>query len=217
MKQVNFIYAILVLSLFSISAFAQNKMINGVVYGIDGILEGAKISVVGEKISTITDANGKYKLDWSNNKTYISCAYKKMEKTIQIDENLQKVDFVLVPSEKDLFKEVNERKEIRLCDIYVDNYPDGKNIDEVNKLKEQYLFIEAYNIAASQFSDTALRNYLKLYPNGAFKQKAFDAIEIAAWQKARYENTVDAYQEYLNNYPTGKAASMAKEKMAVIE
>jgi hypothetical protein len=38
----------------------------------------------------------------------------------------------------------------------------------------------------------------------------------AAWQQARRENTVTGYRSYLNEYPTGKFANEAKERMETL-
>ncbi len=199
--------------ILSYTSFTQNNF-SGVVSGIDGPVKGAKVSIIETNTSVATDAEGKFIMESNLETIHIKATFKKMTHLCSLDQNQKSIQINLVPDDKKLYKIITERNEIRLCDIYIDHYPQGQFIDLVNQTKEKLFFIEAYNIAASQFTDTALRNYLLLYPSGTYKDKALDAIEIAAWQKAKYENTIKSYQEYLNQYPTGKAASLAKEKMA---
>jgi len=208
---------VLICSTIAINSFAQSFKISGAIYGIDGAISGAQVHVIDTKISTISDSNGAYTIEIPEGKTHLHYQYKKMEVNKNVIPQQQQENIILVPNEKKLYKIITKREQLRLCDIYLDYYPNGKNIEEVKVLKQKYFFIEAYNIAASQFSDTALRNYLKLYPNGSFKQKAIDAIEIASWQKARYNNTVDAYELYLKAYPNGKASQIAKDKLAELK
>lgn len=120
---------------------------------------------------------------------------------------------VQVPKASKLYKEILKNNEVSLCDMYLATYPDGKKVGEVKDIKETQIFINAFRIAAEDYSDTALRNYLNNYPSGKFVTKANDAIEVSAWQKAHHENTVQSYKQYLNEYPKGKAAEMAKNKI----
>ncbi len=210
------ILAILIIS-FTLITNAQTRTIKGKVNGIDGAIAGAAVLSNQSKERTTSNQHGEFTIEVSAQDTHLEFKFKKMYASLLISENQNKMEVTLIPADKKLYKKVIETEEIILCDIYLSNYPKGIFLNEVKALKEKLFFIEAYNIAASQFSDTALRNYIKLYPNGDFKQKAEDAIEIAAWQKARYNNTAESYQNYLNQYPNGKAANMAKEKMAQLK
>lgn len=212
MKTLKYISAILLTTFIGFNANAQTRVISGQVNGINGAIEGAEVTI--EKQTVTTNNEGKFSIEAPLNKVAAKVEFKRMEATKMVESDLNNFTVVLVPKEKKLFKAIDEEQQIRLCDIYLDYYPNGKNIDKVNSIKEKQIFIKAYDVAASQFSDTALQNYLKLYPDGQYKQKALDAIEIAAWQKARYENTVDAYQKYINKYPNGKATELAKKKIA---
>lgn len=204
----------LTISFLSLLGIAQERTLKGTVLGINGTIENASITDLTSKTKTQSNALGEFSISIPLNQTHLKFAYKKMQKVLLVSEFDYTITLTLVPSDKKLFKEVQKNQEIRLCDIYIDHYPKGKYVNEVSQLKEKLFFIEAYNMAASQFTDTALRNYLLLYPQGVYRQKAIDAIEIAAWQKARFNHTAASYQEYLNQYPEGKAAKLAKEKLA---
>ena len=211
MKTLNIILSTALVAL-TFSSFAQNKY-QGIVTGIDGPIEGVKILCQETGTKLVTDSKGEFTIDSKFEELHLQSTYKKMASSTVATPNQKPIVINLIPSDRKLYKILTERNEIRLCDIYIDYYPKGEFIEMVKQTKEKLFFIEAYNIAASQFSDTALRNYLKIYPTGTYKEKAMDAIEIAAWQKAKYENTAGSYQEYLNQYPTGKAANLAKEKL----
>lgn len=215
----NFKYYILSFSLIALtlSLFSQNITVNGEVHGIDGAIEKAKVFVVNHSESTLTDANGNFTIKVPAANSQLTIKHKGASKTITLENGLLSNTILLVPSEKKLYKTIAEREELRLCDIYIKHYNDGTHINEVKNIQEKAFFIEAYNIAAAKFSDTALQNYLKLYPNGVFVEKANDAIEIASWQQARFNNTIDAYEKYLSNYPNGKATEMAKQKIADLQ
>lgn len=196
---------------------AQNIVINAKIFGIDGPLNKAKIKLVDSKISTKSNADGVFtiKVPTANSRLIIS--HKGASKEVRLENGKINEKLELIPTEKKLYKEIANCEEIRLCDIYLKHYVNGKYTENVKKIKEKQLFTQAYNLAASQFSDTALRNYIKQYPQGIYLEKAKDAIEIALWQKACSENTALSYKEYLENYPNGKAAKMAKNKIAELK
>jgi hypothetical protein len=217
MKTLNHIILTIIFSVSILNISAQSRTIQGTINGIDGKMAGAIVSDLNSKLKTVSDANGNFAIELTNADTHLEFKYKRMKTNMLVSENDKQLDVYLIPTDKKLFKIVAEREDMSLCDLYLKEYSEGEFTFEVKALKEKLFFIEAYNIAASQFTDTALRNYLKLYPNGSFTQKAEDAIEIAAWQKARYNNTSESYNRYLNQYPNGKAAGMAKEKLAELQ
>lgn len=211
-----FLMASLVLSM-TLALKAQDIKITGKVTSIDGAVSKAKVELVNSNITVLTSDDGSFIIAVPTEDCQLTASYKGDETTIKVLNVNESQSIYITPSEKKLYKAITLNEELRLCDLYLKAYPDGKNIASVNAIKEKLFFIEAYNIAAAQFSDTALRNYLKLYPEGNYVDKANDAIEIAAWQKARYDNTVNSYKDYLNQYPNGKAAQMAKEKIATLK
>lgn len=135
---------------------------------------------------------------------------------ISFSMNAQSAEYQ-APKASKLYKEIVKSNNIELCNQYLSFYPEGKKNEEVRVIKETQTFIKAFSIAAEDYSDSALRNYLNNYPEGSFVGKANDAIEVSAWQKAHNDNTVESYKLYLNVYPNGKAATMAKRKIEEIE
>lgn len=192
----------------------QNILVNGKVSGIDGPLNKAKIKLADSKILTKSNVDGIFTIEVPTANSRLIISYKGASKIVTLENGQINEKIELIPTEKRLHKEIVNREEIRLCDIYLKHYANGKYSENVKKIREKQLFIQAYNLAASQFSDTALRNYIKQYPHGAYLEKAKDAIEIACWQKACSENTTLSYEEYLEKYPNGKATKIAKNKIA---
>lgn len=82
---------------------------------------------------------------------------------------------------------------------------------------EKDYFIKAHALAANDFKDSLLKQYLKLYPEGEFIKKAKSTIDICAWQNACYKNTLEAYQDYLNKFPEGKAIEIAQKKIVLLK
>lgn len=195
----------------------QNIIVNGKISGIDGPLNKAKIKLADSKVSTKSNSEGVFSIEVPQADSRLIVSYRGVSKTITLENGKINEKLELIPTEKKLYKEIVNREEIRLCDIYLKHYVNGIYTENVKKIREKQLFIAAYNLAASQFSDTALRNYIKQYPKGMYLEKAKDAIEIALWQKACNKNTASSYKEYLENYPDGKAAKIAKNKIAELK
>lgn len=212
MKRMRYILTLSILFVVSISTNAQYRTITGTVTGIDGTLQNVKVQILDSKNTVTTNEEGAFSLDVPNEDVYLKFTSKGMKITLMVDENSNDLSVNLIPADKKLFRMVLKEESLQLCDIYLENYPEAKDVEMVKELREKYFFIQAYEIAAAKFSDTALQNYLKIYPEGKYAQKVKEAIEIAAWQKARHENTKQSYQEYLTRYPDGKAVKVA-EKM----
>ncbi len=122
-----------------------------------------------------------------------------------------------VPKAPKLYKDILKSSSVELCNLYLENYANDKKAEEVATLKEKYEFINAYTIAAEDFSDTALKSFVERYPEGIYVKQAKDAIEVTAWQNAYSTNTVESYKNYLNAYPEGKAVELAKKSIKKLE
>lgn len=83
-------------------------------------------------------------------------------------------------------------------------------------INEEEYFINAHAFAANEYNDSLLKEYVELFPEGKFVEKAIVNIDICAWQNARYENTTEAYESYLKNYPKGKAVKFAKQQLSLL-
>jgi len=68
-----------------------------------------------------------------------------------------------------------------------------------------------------------LNNYIQQYPNGRYRKEAIKKIDELiqeeekkdnlAWEKAKKENTKEAYENYLSNFPNGKYRKEAIKKI----
>ncbi len=82
---------------------------------------------------------------------------------------------------------------------------------------EKDYFIKAHTMAANEFNDSLLKEYVKLYPKGKFIEKANTSIDVCAWQNARFKNTKESYQQYINEFPKGKAVSLAEKMLVAVQ
>lgn len=80
-------------------------------------------------------------------------------------------------------------------------------------VNEKDYFIKAHAMAANDFNDSLLQEYVKLYPKGNFVEKAQMSIDVCAWQNARFKNTKESYQFYLDEFPEGKAVKLAQKML----
>lgn len=84
-------------------------------------------------------------------------------------------------------------------------------------VSEKDYFIKAHAMAANEFNDSLLLEYLKLYPDGVYLEKAQLNIDICAWQNARNKNTQESYQAYLRDFPKGKAVTLAEKMLLSLQ
>ncbi|MFA6400969.1 MAG: hypothetical protein WCX31_04990 [Salinivirgaceae bacterium] len=83
-------------------------------------------------------------------------------------------------------------------------------------ITEKQYFINAHTLAANEFNDSLLKQYILLYPEGEYRDKALANIDIIAWQQARHKNTEESYRNYLTDFPNGKAIKLAQQKLHLI-
>ena len=111
---------------------------------------------------------------------------------------------------------------------YINTYPTGQYVTEVNDLKHRFEDKLAYEQAEKQNTSLAWNDYLDKYPNGEFikdaTKKYKDAIEREEQQKdhddfssAENLNTKESWQAYLSQHPNGQYTKEAKTALQVIE
>jgi len=83
---------------------------------------------------------------------------------------------------------------------YQNLYPDGKYIEEANKMQEESLWKEVLSKNTVQSYD----NYISLYINGKYIKEVKDKREDVFWEEIKKQNTVGSYDLYLSQYPNGK-------------
>ena len=87
-----------------------------------------------------------------------------------------------------------------------DEEPEPKSSDE-----------EAWVRALEKDTLEGYREYLELFPNGKYKDKAQEQIDVydnRAWEQAERRNTIAGYEDYLESWPEGLHASTARERIA---
>ena len=119
---------------------------------------------------------------------------------------------------------------------YKEKHPNGRNFGEADKrigaIRTQQREADAWRKAQNEHSERGYRRYLEDFPTGTNVQKAKAELESiaqkerigadrardeAAWSKARGEDTVLAYQQYLDGFSEGMYRKAAAEKMEALE
>jgi outer membrane protein assembly factor BamD (BamD/ComL family) len=106
-------------------------------------------------------------------------------------------------------------KPLLLAILLVNFFTVSSQTNDTIVTEKQY-FINAHTLAANEFNDSLLKQYIFLYPEGEYRDKALANIDIIAWQLARHKNTEESYQNYLNEFPNGKAVKLAQQKLDLI-
>lgn len=205
--------------LFSVSilyvATSLAQKVSGVVYFVDEPVKNAKVinEETGQKV--VTDENGYFALD-AELDAHLSVKYKSSNKETILNGMDSYVDIVLIPSEKSFYKLIKAQPSLKKCELFIANNSNSKYVAEVAKLLEEQTYISAYDMAVESYSLKGLENYLSKYPQGEFVAKASKTIDIISWQKAKSQNTMEAYNAYLLKFPNGEAVSLAKNKVAML-
>jgi len=210
MKKLQSVLGLLII--FSAYTFAQK--VSGVVYFVDEPVKNAKvINANGDQVKT--DVNGYFEINATPDAA-LNVIYKGVKETAQLDGVDLYTDIVLVPSEKKFKKLIDNSPSVKRCELYLANYPSGRNVEEVKATLEEEIFIAAYDNAVNDFNLDGLKSYLTSYPEGQFAAKAEKTVDIVSWQKAKSQDTMEAYNAYLEQFPNGEAVSLAKSRMAML-
>jgi len=109
-------------------------------------------------------------------------------------------------------------------ELFITKYPDSKRIDECNNLVdelraklEEKSFLNAklyYDIGYYNAASIALKNSMKDFPDTKYKEEIMYLIvkskykyaenSIITKQKERYEDTIKAYNTFIEKYPSSK-------------
>ncbi len=95
--------------------------------------------------------------------------------------------------------------------------PTAEQPEETSEEEPKSSDEEAWVRALEKDTLEGYREYLELFPNGKYKDKAqeqIDAYDNRAWEQAERRNTIAGYQDYLENWPEGLHASKARERIA---
>ena len=116
---------------------------------------------------------------------------------------------------------------------YMDNYPNGIYFEQAQGIIEGIEDDLLWKSVLADNSKAAYVNYISKYPNGKWIEnaksnlKALDDIidkneqikikeEDLAWNKAKSENTIESYQNYISSYPNGRYTGDANNHKTAI-
>lgn len=104
---------------------------------------------------------------------------------------------------------------------YLSMYPKGKYIQdvrsriaEIERKNEQDMYDYACKVETSQ----SFEAYIKKYPNGRYVQEARGRLEdMELWKKAKAENTITAYRNYLSTSKNKSFSQLANDAITDLE
>ena len=198
--------------LLTLGTTAQNT-ISGIVYYADEPVRNAKIVYKSSNRVLKSDVNGYFSFESEKSTLNTTVIYKGLKQDVSFNETERFRNIIFIPSERNLYKLIQKSPTVEKCDMFLANYTRSTHVSEVKAKLEELMFIQAYDAAVRDYNTLLLEEYLSEHPNGEYADKAHRNIEIISWQKARIDHTKEAYQSYLNKFPNGTAAKMAKEKL----
>lgn len=125
--------------------------------------------------------------------------------------------FRLKANEKEAWAACQAEGTLMAYQLFLQNYPDGKNAveakAELNFLKEE----EAWTTAQAKNTITAYTYYDQQFPNGRYARQSLMAIadleDEQCWAEACRRNNITAYKEYLLEHPDGDYVAQANAKL----
>lgn len=207
------IISIVVFFLLSTANSTSQNTISGIIYYADEPVKNAKIVFEPDGDMLKSDVNGYFSFETDKLKVTSTAIYKGLKQSVIFTETERFHNIIFIPSERKLYKLIRKSATVEKCDMFLANYPQSLHVTEVKKKLEELMFIQAYDAAVRDYNTLLLEEYLSDHPEGKYAEKARKNIEIISWQKARIENTIESYQEYLTKFPNGTAAEFAKDKI----
>ena len=125
--------------------------------------------------------------------------------------------FRLKANEKEAWAACQAEGTLMAYQLFVQNYPDGKNAAEakaeLNFLKEE----EAWATAQTKNTISAYTHYDQQFPNGRYARQSLMAIaeleDEQSWAEASRRNNITAYKEYLLEHPDGDYVAQANANL----
>lgn len=119
--------------------------------------------------------------------------------------------------EQNSYEFIMKTRNLNQCYDFELAFPKSKYLKEIGNLKDELFFIDAYGRATKNFQIDSLNLYLENFPKGNYKGKVLEIIDIISWQKARTDNTLMSYQNYIKKFPQGKAVKYAREAIFILK
>lgn len=107
----------------------------------------------------------------------------------------------------------------RLMENFLNNFPNAtpehiaaiqKKLQLVNSIQDEW------TKARQSKSKSDLQNFLTKYPNTTHKAEIQNLIDSIDWAETEKSNTIDAYQQYLEEHPYSNHAPIARENIKKI-
>jgi len=115
-------------------------------------------------------------------------------------------------AEKCFSEEIISKRELKLSEYFVANYPESEYIEKITLLRDEL----AFNEAKLKDKADALDAYCQKYPKSKFYQTAKDLAEKMVYESATLSNTYQAYFDYCEKYPQSSYYAKAKEKYELL-
>lgn len=124
----------------------------------------------------------------------------------------------LSKQEEKMWLEAQIANDIELYEAYIKKYPDGKNV-KVAKEKVSQLTLEKkqWEIIANTENVNEIVSYIKKFPKSKYIEQAKLAYDELSWKEAQQANDQEAYQKYMNLFPTGKYYKNAQKMLEMQE
>lgn len=119
--------------------------------------------------------------------------------------------------DKKSYKLVVKENSVTYCETFLRAFPESRYRKKVNVLYDKVFYIEAYDKATKDFDLRMLSSYLEKFPEGLYRTKAEEALDIISWQKAKSKHTIPAYNEYIKNFPNGRALTLAQKALKALQ
>lgn len=133
-------------------------------------------------------------------------------------------------SEFETRAELNEFEKVKAsnseedCRSYLSKYPTGKYSEQVALLLAERIETNLYQKAITENTITAFEMYIEKYPTGRYSTEVNGIIGDAYMlygdtyvSNQDYHNAIQQYQKYLNRYPNGPNAAVAKANIKKCE
>lgn len=102
---------------------------------------------------------------------------------------------------------------------YLDTYPQASDAHRdmiQQRLDKQQKINQAWTDAAVSGSRTSFQEFLENYPDSPFKETAIHKMDSIDWSAAKEQNTIEAYQAYLRDQPSGEHFDEANDAIRTL-
>lgn len=123
-------------------------------------------------------------------------------------------------SERQVFESITRYEQQRNYDSleialseYLDTYnSDAFHYQQVKNLSDRFFAENTdWQAATKSLSIESMNNFINIHPDGFFKDVAYDKLDSLSFEEAKEQNTVEAYEQYMDKFSEGKYVKDADE------